>query len=279
MKVSRTETLRHVNKNGNHGLKKPIKSKSEEKPKERKRKERREKEREKKKKDIIMDFILSSLVSFDSLKNSLYFNRSTHHGMRSVQNQTSISTSVSSFVSSDPMKLESAQSALLVAVIKATPNQVILSVARNYAYNVMKDLVTMTTSYIPSSKSTFCYFPSVTFPSLVTSFPYPLQSLKRIKIAGQEMDTSCIENGSVQRDGIRSDGIRGDGQIQFEMRAEKEKSIAMENMRMERKWMKKDEREKKTDQKYEIIFAFVKLLVKLILNFFLEIISFTLKFI
>lgn len=216
-----------------------------------------------------MDFILSSLVPFDSLKNSLYFNRSTH-GMRSLQNQTSISTSVSSFVSSDPMKLESAQSALLVAVIKATPNQVILSVARNYAYNVMKDLVTMTTSYIPTSKSTFCYFPS-----LVTSFPYPLQSLKRIKIAEQEMDTSCIENGSVQRDGIRSDA-----QIQFEMKAEK-KSIPMEKMRMERKRMKKDEneQEKKIGQKYEIIFALIKLLVKLILNFFLEIISFTLKFI
>lgn len=175
-------------------------------------------------------------------------------------------------VASDPKKLESAQSALLVAVIKATPNEVILSVARDYFCTAFKDFVTTTTSYIPSYGSPLSYLPSL--PSL------SYQPLKGITDhAGHGIDTGSKSND----DGIRMkscDIQLKDKDKEVHAFVGKRESIKFKSSRIyqQQKYQKLGD-DGQTNKKYELILAFIKLIVKLLLNFILEIVSFTLRFV
>lgn len=198
------------------------------------------------------------MVSFDTIKNSLRF--SDRSSVHDIPSRGSV---VQSFISSDPIQLESAQTALFVAVIKATPNQVIMSVARDYVCTIVQELVTRTTSYIPRYRSPLHYYFNGRSSSMSPT------SIKRIK-------DHCHSSGhGIDMSGSKCDGIIGQGVKMEEVVVEngngKDKCVKISDKYQKRRYQ--------VSKKYEVFYAFIKLFLKLILNFILEIISFTLKFI
>ena len=207
-----------------------------------------------------MDSIISSLF-----KSSINFGL----GCSDVRLMSSTSKQML-LLSSDPIQLESAQSALLVAVIKATPNQVILSVARDYCLNRIKEIVSATTSYIPSIPSygsRFYYFP---FATLYTSSAAvtPLKGTDVVNRSGNGTDTrsSC-------------DTAHSPFQCQKDEKERRSETIDTRSSGSRISGEREQFLKNQTNKKYEVVIAFMKLLIKLILNFLLEIISFTLRFI
>ena len=217
-----------------------------------------------------MDSIISSLF-----KSSINFGL----GCSDIRLMSSTSKQIP-ILSSDPIQLESAQSALLVAVIKATPNQVILSVARDYCLNRIKEIVSTTTSYIPripSYGSRFYYFPFATLYSSSAAVT-PLKGTDGHVVVGSGHVTDA--GSSCDMTTHRSVQCRKDGKgIKLSDVRRRSETIDTRSSGSRISGEREQFLKNQTNKKYEVVMAFMKLLIKLILNFLLEIISFTLRFI